>query len=169
MNFSSELSVVPLGERGIVMTRGFNAPRDLVFDAWTKPELLKRWLGVRDGWRMDICQVDLKVGGSYRFVWRHATKGELGIGGTYREILRPDRLVYTERFEQAWVPGEAIVTAVFVEEAGRTMLTTTVLSPSAEVRDAVLKSGMARGVDESYQMLDGLLASGPVIEERRPI
>ena len=165
MNFSSELSVFPQGERELVMTRGFNAPRHLVFDAWTKPELLKRWLGVRDGWTMVICNVDLRVGGSYRYVWRHDARGEMGLGGTYREIVRPDRLVYTERFEQAWVPGEAVVTSVFVEEGGRTMLTTTVVSPSAEVRDTVLKSGMARGVDESYQMLDGVLAGERIESE----
>jgi uncharacterized protein YndB with AHSA1/START domain len=156
MNFSSELSVVPQGEREIVMTRGFNAPRDLVFDAWTRPELLKRWLGVRDGWTMVICEVDLKVGGSYRYVWRHDTK-ENWASGIYREIVR---LTAWYTLSASNRPGcrEAIVTAVFVEEAGRTMLTTTVLSPTAEVRNEMLKSGMARGVDESYQMLDGLLA-----------
>src|SRR5262249_48996839 len=158
MKFSSELSVLPQGELEIVMTRGFNAPRHLVFDAWTKPELLKRWLGVRGGWSMAILYVDLRVGGTYRYVWRHETKGELGLGGTYREIARPDRLVHTEHFEQAWAPGEAVVTTIFLEEGGRTMVTTTVRSPSTEIRDAMLKTDMARGVGESYQMLDEVLS-----------
>ena len=141
------------------MTRVFDAPRSLVFDAWTKPELLERWLGVREGWSMAVCEVDLKVGGTYRFVWRGPDGSEMAMRGVYREIVRPERLVATESFDDPWYPGEALDTMVLVEEGGKTTVTTTVLYESQEVRDAVLKSGMERGVAQSYDTLDELLAS----------
>ena len=141
------------------MSRVFEAPRSLVFDAWTKPELLKRWLGVRGGWSMVVCEVDLRVGGSYRFVWRGPDGAEMGMGGVYREIVAPERLVATESFDDPWYPGEAVDTTVLVEGGGRTTVTTTVLYESEEIRDAVLESGMARGVAESYDMLAEYLGS----------
>jgi uncharacterized protein YndB with AHSA1/START domain len=153
------LQVSTPSEREIAMTRVFDAPRSMVFDAWTKPELLKRWLGVRGGWTFAVCEVDLKVGGTYRFVWRGADGSEMGMGGVYREIVRPERLVATEKFDEAWYEGEALDTMVFVEHAGKTTATTTVRYASREVRDAVLKSPMDRGVAESYDKLDEVLAS----------
>jgi uncharacterized protein YndB with AHSA1/START domain len=141
------------------MARVFDAPRSLVFDAWTKPELLKRWLGVREGWSMVVCEVDLRVGGAYRFVWRGPDGAEMGMGGVYREIRRPERLVATESFDDPWYPGEALDTIVLVEDGGKTTATTTVLYESEEIRDAVLESGMARGVAESYDVLAEYLAS----------
>jgi uncharacterized protein YndB with AHSA1/START domain len=131
----------------------------MVFDAWTKPELLKRWLGVRGGWTFAVCEVDLKVGGAYRFVWRGPNGAEMGMGGVYREIVRPERLVATEKFDEAWYEGEALDTTTFVEQGGKTTATTTVLYPSREVRDAVLKSPMERGVAESYDKLAEVLGS----------
>jgi uncharacterized protein YndB with AHSA1/START domain len=153
------LQVTTPSEREIVMTRVFDAPRSLVFDAWTKPELLKRWLGVRGGWTFPVCEVDLRVGGAYRFVWRGPDGTEMGMGGVYREIVRPERLVATEKFDDPWYEGEALDTMVFVERGGRTTATTTVLYASREVRDAVLKSPMDRGVAESYDKLAEVLAS----------
>ena len=97
-------------EREIVMSRVFDAPRELVFEAWTKPELLKRWLGVRNGWELAECEVDLKVGGAYRFVWRGPDGAEMGMGGVYREIVAPERLVSTEKFDDPWYEGEALDT-----------------------------------------------------------
>jgi uncharacterized protein YndB with AHSA1/START domain len=155
------LQVTTPSEREIVMTRVFDAPRSLVFDAWTKPELLKRWLGVRGGWTFAVCEVDLKVGGRYRFVWRGPEGITMGMGGVYREIVRPERLVATEKFDEPWYEGEALDTMVFVEHGGKTTTTTTVLYASREVRDAVLKSPMDRGVAESYDKLDEVLASTP--------
>jgi uncharacterized protein YndB with AHSA1/START domain len=155
------LQVTTPSERQIAMTRVFDAPRSLVFDAWTRPELLKRWLGVRGGWTFAVCEVDLKVGGAYRFVWRGPTGAEMGMGGVYREIVRPDRLVATEKFDEPWYEGEALDTTTFVERGGKTTATTTVVYASREVRDAVLKSPMDRGVSESYEKLDELLASTP--------
>lgn len=145
-------------DREIVMSRVFNAPPALVYEAFTKPELLKRWLGVRNGWEMAVCEVDLKVGGAYRWVWRGPDGSEMGMGGVYREIVRPERLVATEKFDEAWYPGEAIDTITLVEEDGKTTLTTTVLFESKEARDVALQSDMERGVAESYDVLDELLA-----------
>ena len=153
------LQITTPTEREIVMSRIFDAPRNLVFEAWTKPELLKRWLGARGGWSMVVCEVDLRVGGAYRFVWRGPDGAEMGMGGVYREIAPPERLVATESFDDPWYPGEALDTTVLVEEGGKTTATTTVLYESEEIRDAVLESGMARGVAESYDVLAEYLAS----------
>jgi uncharacterized protein YndB with AHSA1/START domain len=142
------------------MTRVFDAPRNLVFDAWTKPELLKRWLGAMPGWSMPICEIDLKVGGSYRYVWRNDADGtDMGMGGVYREIVPVERIVATEKFDQSWYPGEAVGTMVFAEQDGKTTLTQTMRYESQEARDAVLKSGMETGVESSYDKLEELLAS----------
>jgi uncharacterized protein YndB with AHSA1/START domain len=159
MTQTGTLQLTTPSEREIVMSRAFDAPRSLVFDAWTKPELLERWLGVRGGWSMVICEVDLRVGGAYRFVWRGPDGAEMGMGGIYREIESPERLVATELFDEPWYPGEALGTTALVEEGGRTTATTTVLYESEEIRDAVLESGMARGVAVSYDMLAEFLAS----------
>lgn len=156
-----KLQVSTPSDREIAMTRVFDAPRSMVFDAWTRPELLTRWLGVRGGWTFAICQVDLRVGGSYRFVWRGPGGAEMGMGGVYREIARPDRLVATEKFDESWYEGEALDTTTFVEQNGKTTATTTVRYASREVRDGVLKSPMERGVAESYDKLDEVLASTP--------
>jgi uncharacterized protein YndB with AHSA1/START domain len=156
-----KLQITTPSERELAMTRVFDAPRSLVFDAWTKPELLKRWLGVRGGWTFAVCEVDLKVGGRYRFVWRGPDGTEMGMGGVYREIVRPERLVATEKFDQAWYEGEALDTTVLVERDGKTTATTTVLYASRAVRDAVLQSPMDRGVAESYDKLAEVLASTP--------
>jgi uncharacterized protein YndB with AHSA1/START domain len=159
MTNTETLQVTTPSDREIAMTRVFEAPRSVVFDAWTKPELLTRWLGVRNGWTFEVCEVDLRVGGAYRFVWRGPDGAEMGMGGVYREIVAPERLVSTEKFDDPWYPGEALDTIVLVEHDGKTTATTTVLYESQEIRDAVLESGMARGVAESYDMLDELLES----------
>lgn len=152
------LEVTTPSDREIAMTRVFNAPAKLVFDAWTKPELIKRWLGVRAGWTMAVCEVDLKVGGAYRFVWRGPDM-TMGMRGLYREVVRPERLVSTEKFDDPWYEGEAVDTMVLVEQGGKTTVTTTVRYVSREVRDAVIKSGMTTGVAEGYDKLAELLPS----------
>ena len=143
----------------ISMTRVFDAPRRMVFDAFTKPELVKRWLLGPPGWTMPVCEIDLRVGGAYRYVWRHADGKEMGMGGIYREIVPQERLVCTELFDEAWYPGEALVTTILAEQGGRTTLTSTMLYVWQETRDAVLKSGMERGVAASYDRLEELLMS----------
>jgi uncharacterized protein YndB with AHSA1/START domain len=157
---SGNLKVTTQGDRAIVMTRDVNAPRRLVFDAFTKPELIKQWLLGPDGWSMPVCEVDLQVGGTYRFVWRQDSDGtEMGMGGVYREIVPPERIVSTERFDHAWYPGEAVGTLVLSERAGITTITQTVLYESREARDGVLKSEMETGVAASYDRLAALVAS----------
>jgi uncharacterized protein YndB with AHSA1/START domain len=150
------LKVTTAGDREIVMTRVFDAPRPLVFAAFTRPELLKRWFGPR-GWSLVVCEVDLKVGGTFRFVLRGPDGAEIGMRGVYRELVPPERSVHMESFDQ--FPGESQVTTVLVEQGGKTTLTATVLYPSQEVRDAVVKSGMEHGAAESYDRLAELLAS----------
>src|SRR5882762_4647843 len=121
----------------IHVARDFHAPRQLVFDAFTKPELVRRWLLGPPGWSMPVCEIDLKVGGAYRWVWRRDSDGmEMGMGGVYREIVRPERLVFTEKFDEAWYPGEAVGTLVLVEKDGKTTLTQAMRYESRQARDA---------------------------------
>ena len=128
------------------MNRIFDAPRQLVFDAWTKPELIQQWLGVWGEWTMPVCEVDLRVGGRYRFVWRNSSGADMGVSGVYREIARPERIVNTEVFDQAWYAGEAIITLELEQASGKTTSTLTIAYGSAEVRDQVLASPMEDGV-----------------------
>lgn len=156
---TGKLKVAAHGDREIVMSRVFNAPRHLVWDAFTRPELVKRWLLGPDGWSMPVCEIDLRVGGSYRYVWRHTDGMEMGMGGIYREIEIPERVVATEKFDEAWYPGEAVGTLVLVEIAGKTTVTQTMLYDSPQTRDAVLKSPMETGVATSYDRLETLVLS----------
>jgi uncharacterized protein YndB with AHSA1/START domain len=156
MKNTGTLKVTTPTDREIVMSRVFDAPRRLVFDAFSKPELLKRWFGPR-GWSLVVCEVDLKVGGGFRFVLLGPDGKEMGMRGVYREIVPPERSVHIESFDD--YPGESQVTAVFAERDGKTTLTATVLYPSREVRDAVIKSGMEHGAAESYDRLAELLES----------
>jgi uncharacterized protein YndB with AHSA1/START domain len=158
---TDRLKLTARGEREIVMSRSFDAPRALVFEAWTTPALVKRWLLGPLGWTMPVCEIDLRVGGAYRFVWRNREGAEMGLGGTYREIAAPERLVTTEAFDEAWYPGEALVTLELAEAGGRTHLTETARYESREARDTVLRSPMESGVAASYERLAELLAEAP--------
>ena len=160
MNQTMSVQITTPSDREIAMTRSFDAPRHLVFDALTKPELVKRWLLGPAGWSMPGCEIDLQVGGAYRYLWRRDKDGsEMGMGGVFREIARPERLVATEKFDEAWYPGEALTTTTLVEQDGKTTLTQTMLYQSREIRDGVLESGMESGVAASYDRLAELLAS----------
>ncbi len=159
MKDSGNLKLTTRDDREIVMTRVFEAPRTVVFDALTKPELLKQWLLGPPGWSMPLCEIDLRVGGAYRYVWRGLDGIEMGMRGVYREIAPPERLVASEKFDQSWYPGEAVGTNVLVEQGGRTTLTLTMRYESQGARDAVLKSAMEQGVAASYDRLAELLAS----------
>jgi uncharacterized protein YndB with AHSA1/START domain len=145
----------------IVVARSFDAPRQLIWDCHTKPELMQRWCLGSPGWSMPLCEIDLRVGGKYRYVWRKPDGTEMRMGGVFREIVPPERIVNTESFDDPWYPGEAVGTAVLVERDGKTTLTTTVLYASREARDGVLKSGMESGIAASYDKLAGILASAP--------
>jgi uncharacterized protein YndB with AHSA1/START domain len=153
------LQVATPTEREIVMTRLFDAARKLVFDAHTKPELVKRWLLGPPGWTMPFCEIDLRVGGKYRYEWRHPEKPGIGTGGVYREIAAPERIVHSELMDGSWPGGEAIITLFLTERGGKTTLIQTMLFSSREARDMVLKTGMTKGVEASYANLDEILAS----------
>ena len=141
----------------IRMTRLFDAPRHLVFEAMTKPEHVKQWWGrLGEGYSVPVCEIDLRPGGAWRFVNRHP-KGEVAFYGEYREITPPSRVVFTEIFEQ-FPDSVSVVTAELTDEGGKTRLTATVRYPSLEVRDMVLASGMARGAGISYDRLEDLVA-----------
>jgi uncharacterized protein YndB with AHSA1/START domain len=161
MTNGGKLKITTRGDRELVMTRAFDAPRQLVFEALTKPELIRKWLLGPEGWTMPVCEIDLRIGGSYRYLWRHAKGHEMGMGGVYREIVPPERLVATEKFDEAWYPGGAVVTFILTEQAGRTTLTQTVLYDSPEALEAVLKSPMESGVTAGYDRLEQVLASMP--------
>ncbi|HYP08598.1 MAG TPA: SRPBCC family protein [Bryobacteraceae bacterium] len=153
------LTVELFGDCEIVMTRDFNAPRHLVYQALTEPDLVKRWLFGPDGWSMDVCEIDLRVGGKYRYGWRHQNGKTMAMGGEFQEISAPERLVATEAFDESWYPGNAIDTTVLTENAGRTRLTLTVEYESKEARDGVLKTGMADGMSLGYDRLEQVLAT----------
>ena len=161
MKNTGTLKVTTPSDREIVMTRVFDAPRTLVFEAFTKPELLKRWLSGAPGWSMVVCEVDLKVGGAYRYVWRGPDGAEMGMGGVYREVVPPERIVCTQLFDQDWAGGEVLGTMVLTERDGKTTLTNTLLYSSREARDAVLKTPMEHGMAVGYDQLAELLASMP--------
>jgi uncharacterized protein YndB with AHSA1/START domain len=152
------LKVTTCGDREIVMTRVFDAPRTLVWNAFTTPDLLKQWLIGPPGWTMVVCDVALNVGGKYRYVWRDTGGNEMGMGGIFREIVPPERIVTTEKFDQPWYPGEAVGTVALVEQDGKTTLTQTITYESRATRDAVLKSPMEQGLGASYDRLAKLLS-----------
>ena len=160
MTNTGSLQVTTPSDREIVMTRAFDAPRRLIWEAYTTPDLLKRWLLGPPGWSMSVCDMDLRVGGAYRWAWRSDSDGtEFGLGGVYREITTPERLAATEQFDQSWYPGEALVTLALTEADGRTTLAQTIRYESKEARDVALKSDMEKGVAASYDRLADLLTS----------
>lgn len=155
---SESFKVTTPSDREIRLTRLFDAPRNLVFEAMTKPEHVTQWWGrLGEGYSVPVCEIDLRPGGAWRFVNR-TPKGQLvAFYGVYREIAPPERLVYTEIFEQ-FPDTESVVTAVFTEENGKTRLTVTALYPSLEVRDVVLKSGMEKGAAISYDRMEDVVS-----------
>jgi uncharacterized protein YndB with AHSA1/START domain len=159
---TTKLKVTAQGDREIQMTREFNAPRAMVFDACTRPELVQRWLLGPEGWSLPVCEIDLRVGGRLRYVWKHTSRGtEMGLTGVFREIVVPERIVHTEKFDQPWYPGEAVITTQLTERGGTTTLTMTLLYESKEIRDGVIQSPMEEGVGVSYDRLEAVLASRP--------
>ena len=154
---SDSFKVSTPSDQEIRMTRLFNAPRRLVFEAMTRPEHVKEWWGrLGEGYSVPVCEIDLRVGGKWRFVNRHPT-GEAVFYGEYREIAPPDRLVFTEIFAE-FPDTVSVVTAEFSDEGGKTRLTATVKYPSRQVRDMVQSTGMSRGAAISYDRLEDLVA-----------
>jgi uncharacterized protein YndB with AHSA1/START domain len=157
MKNTDSLKITTPTDREVVVTRVFDAPRALVFDALTKPELLKRWYHVMEC-TLVVCEVDLKVGGRWRFVMRRPNGKEIGQKGVYLEIVPPERIVNSESWED-WDAGETMVTTVLVEHGGKTTFTSTMRFPSREVRDTVVKSGLEPNVVELYDRLAQVLGS----------
>jgi uncharacterized protein YndB with AHSA1/START domain len=155
---SDSFKVTTPSDQEIRMTRLFDAPRHLVFDAMTQPEHVKQWWGrLGEGYSVPVCEIDLRVGGAWRFVNRHP-RGEAAFHGEYREIVPPSRLVFTEIFEQ-FPDSVSVVTAEYTDEGGKTRMTVTVRYPSLDVRDMVLASGMSSGAGISYDRLEDLVAA----------
>jgi uncharacterized protein YndB with AHSA1/START domain len=151
------LTITTPSDHQVVFTRAFEAPRRLVFECLSKPELVRRWMLGPPGWTMPVCEIDFRVGGRFRYVWRKASGTELGMGGEFREIVAPEKVVHVELFDQDWTGGETTVTTVLVENGGRTTMTGTIIYSSKAARDGALQTGMADGMTAGYNLLDELL------------
>ncbi len=162
MFYPDSFEVSTPSDHEIQIRRDFQAPRQLVFDAFTKPELVRRWLLGPPGWTMPVCNIDLRVRGAYRYVWAKAGEKEMALGGMFREIAVPIRLVATEKFDESWYPGEALNTTTFEEQGDVTKVTITMLYESKEARDTARRSGMERGIAASYTRLEEVLLSDDV-------
>ena len=154
-------------DREVKVQRSFKAPRPLVFRAFTEPQLVRQWLLGPPGWTMPVCEMDVRVGGQYRWRWQSESKDEqFGFSGTFREVQPPSRLVHTEAYDPGSVGGtypgnEALVTVTFTEERGVTTVTTLIDFGSKETRDGAMATGMTDGREQCYQLLDRLLESQP--------
>ena len=154
---SESFQVTMPSDHEIRMTRVFNAPRALVFEAMTRPEHVREWWGrLGEGYSVPVCEIDLRVGGKWRFVNRHPS-GEAAFHGEYLEIAPPARVVFTEIFEE-FPDTVSVVTSELTEENGKTRFVATVRYPSKDVRDLVIGTGMARGAATSYDRLEDLVA-----------
>ena len=139
-------------QRELEMTRVFDAPRALVFDALTSPEHVPHWMLGPEGWTMPSCETDLRPGGAWHFAWRHSDGTEMEMHGTYQEVVPPERLVSTESWGGDW--PDTVNTLVLSEDDGKTTMIATILYPSQEARDAALDTGMKDGASLSYDRLD---------------
>jgi uncharacterized protein YndB with AHSA1/START domain len=154
-------------DREVKVTRSFRAPRPLVYRAYTEPALMRRWLLGPPGWSMPVCEMDVRVGGRYRWQWRSDTDGsQFGFSGEFREVQAPSKLVHTEAYDpgtlaEPYPQNEALVTVTFTEDGGLTTVTTLIDFGSKEARDAAMATGMTDGMEQSYQLLDGLLGEQP--------
>lgn len=157
MSEFGKLKVAADDDRGIVLTRIFDAPREVVFEAYVRPELVQHWLGVVAGWEMVVCVIEPKVGGTWRFVW-NGPKGErMGWRGVCRELDPPARIATVNSFDEPWFRGGEVGTVTFSELGSKTLLTATLEYDSREARDEVLASPMAQGMAASYDKLAEIL------------
>jgi uncharacterized protein YndB with AHSA1/START domain len=142
-------------DREVAITRTFDAPRKLVWEAWTNPKHVPHWLLGPPGWTMPVCEIDLRAGGGWHFVWRKSDGSEMGMRGSYTEVVPLDKLVSTESWGAEW--PETTNTVVLVEKNGKTTVTQTILYPSKAARDAALKTGMKDGSTQSHDRLEAYL------------
>ena len=157
MSATRTMTVEHVGDRELSIRRAFDAPRATVFRALTTPALVKRWLLGPGGWTMPVCEIDLKPGGRFRYVWRKGGE-EMGVSGTYREIEAPGRIVHTERFNDDWTAGESLVTTTLDEMDGRTTMSMTIRYASPDSRAIAVASGMLEGMTATYERLDSLIS-----------
>lgn len=150
MKYAETLNISSPSDREVLITRVLDAPRRLVFDAWTNPKHVSRWMLGPEGWTMTVCEIDLRPGGAWRFVWRRENGTEMEMNGEYREVTPPERLVTTERWGGDW--PETVNTITLSEEKGVTTFRCMALYPSKEARDAALKTGRD-GVSISFNRL----------------
>ncbi len=156
MTFTTQVTTP--SDREITVTRAVRAPRDLVWRAYTDPALIPRWLLGPPGWTMPVCEMDARVGGAYRYLWRSETDGTaFGLAGVHRDVEAPARLVATQTFEPDMMGGESLVSTTFNETEGVTTIATTILYASQDIRDAAAATGMADGMEAGYQRLESLL------------
>jgi uncharacterized protein YndB with AHSA1/START domain len=153
------LQVATPSDLEIVITRAFHAPRDKVYQCFTTPALLKRWLLGPPGWTMPVCEVDLRIGGGYRHAWRSEGGESMGLTGIFRDIVPNERLVSTELFDGVPAGGETLVELSFAESNGRTTATYLLTYTSPQARDAAIASGMAEGMEMGFQLLEKVLTN----------
>jgi uncharacterized protein YndB with AHSA1/START domain len=163
MTKKSKLEVTLPNDLEVHLKRVFDAPPNVVFDAWTKPEIITRWMLGPPGWTMPVCEMDLRAGGKFRWRWRGEKGEEFGFTGVFREVTRPARIVHTEVYDPGDVGGnmggEALVTSEFAPQGGATLHTMTIRYQSKADRDAAVKTGMTDGMEIGNVRLDEILAS----------
>lgn len=153
---ATDLKVTTPSDTEVTITRAFNAPPRLVWDAWTKPDLVRQWMFGFDGWTLDVCDMDLRAGGKWRYVWRHKQDGtEMAMGGEYREVTPVERIVHTERWGPEW--PETLNTLELIDHGDSTTTVHTMKFPDRAARDAALKTGANDGMALSYDRLETLL------------
>lgn len=171
MGQARKLNISVRGDTEIIISRAFDAPRHLVWNAMTRPEHIRRWMFLPPGWEMTACEENVRVGGTYRWAWNDPQGNPaMSMGGVYREVLPPKsdgtggRLVRTEKFEFGCAPqaGEQIGTMEFIEQGGGTLVRITVVYPSKEARDGAVASGMEQGMSAGYDNLEKMLAEGTI-------
>ena len=157
----SNVTITTPSDLEIQITRVFNAPRQFVFDAMSKPEFIKRWCSGPPGWSMTQCDDNFRVGEKFRCAWRNEEGAELAMSGVYREIVPPQRIVRTESFDLGCEgqAGEQLATMILTEQGEQTLLTLLLLFPSKEARDTTIASGMEHGVEAGYKRLDEFLSA----------
>jgi uncharacterized protein YndB with AHSA1/START domain len=173
MAMTTEKARVTLpSDREVLVTRSFRAPRKLVYRAYTEPALMQRWLTAMPGWSMPVCEMDVRVGGRYRWYWRNDEDGSgFGFEGTFREVQAAARIVHTQAFDpgpdaEDYPKSESLVTVTFTEAGGITTVTTRIDFGSREARDGAVATGMTDGMEQSYRLLDQVLSESSEGGER---
>ena len=155
MNDTPGMTVATPTDTELVVARTLDAPRALVFEAWTEPRHLSRWLLGPEGWTMPVCEIDLRPGGAWHFVWESSDGNQMEMRGAYQEIVPPERVVSTESWGGDW--PQTTNTLVLSDKDGKTMITHKMVYPTKEARDAALKTGMTRGMAQSFDRLSEYL------------